>query len=137
MNKLVLSCVLLLASCATPTATTPSPPNSAQTQVLNIDKTLADSINAAVKTAISLRNQNQISAADTTTIENWARAAAILDDQIATELGSPDPWPTQKSKILLLVPGFQIPLTGTINTTLKASLAAVTTTVNLIKAQVQ
>jgi len=136
MKRVLIAC-LLLSSCGNPTVQTPAPPNSPQTQVLNIDKTLADSINAAVKTAISLRNQGQVSAADVNTIENWAKAAAILDDQIATELGSADPWTVQKQKILLLLPGFQIPITGTINQTLAASLAAVTTTVNLIRAQVQ
>ncbi len=140
MKRAVLAVSLLLASCGgnatAPSA--PAPPNSAQTQTLNITKTLADAINAAVKTAISLRNQGQISAADTVLIENWAKSAAILDDQIATELGNTaDPWTVQKAKILLLLPGFQIPLTSTTNQTLAASLAAVSTTVQLIRAQVQ
>ncbi len=138
MKRLLLACALLAGCGGSATApNVPAPPNSAQTQTLNITKTLADAINAAVKTAISLRDQGQITAVDTRTVEDWAKAAAILDDQIATEIGSPDPWPTQKQKILLLLPGLQIPFRGPVNTTLAASLAAVTTTINLIRAQVQ
>ena len=73
---------LFLAGCGASTPTTPVtpvPPNSPQTQALNVDKTLADAISAAVNTAISLRNAGKISQADTATIENWAKSAAILD----------------------------------------------------------
>lgn len=140
MKRLCLALCLsfALAGCGNPpTATTPAPPNSAQTQLLNVTKTLADAINASVRTAISLRNSNQISAADTLAVENWAKAAATLDDQIAAEIGSADPWAVQKQKILLLLPGFQLPITGTTNATLQASLVAVSQTVALIRGGVQ
>ncbi len=116
----------------------PAPPNSPQTQALNLTKTLADSISAAVNTAIQLRNAGTVSAADTTAIENWAHSADLLDKQIVTELANAaDPWPVQKAKILVLLPGFQIPLRGTTATTLQAALAAVSSTVALLRAQVQ
>ena len=140
MTRAVLALALLLTSCggSATAPVTPAPPNSPQTQTLNVTKALADAINAAVKTAITLRDQGQISASDTRTVENWAKSATILDDQIATELGNTsDPWPTQKAKILLLLPGFQFPFGGSTNTTLQAAITAVGTTVNLIRTQVQ
>ena len=131
---------LFLAGCGASTPTTPvtpAPVNSPQTQALNVDKALADAISAAVNTAISLRNAGKISQADTTTIENWAKSAAILDDTIATEIGSADPWATQKTKILAMLPLFKIPGTSTIDTTLQAALAAVSALLTQLQGAVQ
>ena len=138
--KSLLTLVVLLASCggSATAPSTPAPPvvNSPQTQVANIDKTLADAINASVKTAIALRDQVTVSQANVTVIESWATSAATLDDQIATELGSADPWATQKTKILLLLPGLHVPATGGVSATLQVSLAAVETLIAQIQAQV-
>ena len=131
---------LFLAGCGASTPTTPVtpvPPNSPQTQALNVDKTLADAISTAVNTAISLRNAGKISQADTATIENWAKSAAILDDTIATEIGSADPWATQKTKILAMLPLFKIPGTSTVDTTLQAALAAVSALLTQLQGAVQ
>lgn len=99
-----------LISCGNPaTVTTPAPPNSPQTQVLNVTHALADAINGAVKAAIALQGQDMISVADTQTVVNWGKSAAMLDDQIATELGSADTWTIQKQKIVASLAGFKLP----------------------------
>jgi len=134
---LLLSLPVAFVGCGNPTtATTPAPPNSPQTQALNITKTIADSINAAVKTAISLRDSGKLSQANTTAIENWAKSAAVLDDTIATELGSADPWTLQKQKILVMIPAFNIPGSSTMDATIQASLKAVSTLIMQLQAQV-
>ena len=140
MRAAVFTLAIFLAGCGASTPTTPVtpvPPNSPQTQALNVDKTLADAISAAVNTAISLRNAGKISQADTATIENWAKSAAILDDTIATEIGSADPWATQKTKILAMLPLFKIPGTSTVDTTLQAALAAVSALLTQLQGAVQ
>ena len=137
--KLLLCSVLLINGCSssTPVAPTiPIPPNSPQTQAVNITKTLADSINAAVNTAISLRGSGKLSAANTTLIENWASSAAKLDDSIATELSSSDTWAVQEQKILVLIPTFKIPGTSTLDVSMQAAISAVSALLNQLQAQV-
>ena len=138
MKCALLAC-LLLASCggSATAPVTPAPPNSPQTQALNVCKTITDSISAAVNTTIQLRNAGKVSQADTTIIENWAKSAYALDDSITAELTSADAWAIQKQKVLLMLPLFKIPGTSTADTTIQAALAAVTTTVALLKGQVQ
>lgn len=136
MKRLILALGLVLYGCGTPTASTPAPPNSAQTQVLNIDKTLADAINAAVKLSITLRDQGKLSQANNLIIQNWAKSAVKLDDDIATELGSADPWSVQKTKILAMLPGLKVPAVSGLDATMQANLAAVTTIIAQIQAQV-
>ncbi len=137
MKLTILLGFIVLWGCPASTTTTPAPPNSPQTQALNVTKTLADAINAAVKTTIAERNAGKVSQADTTTIENWAKSAAVLDDTIATELGSADPWATQKAKIIAMMPLFRIPGTGTTDVTLQAALAAVSTLLTQLQGVVQ
>lgn len=132
-----LAIALALVGCGTPTANTPPPvQNSPQTQTLNIDKTLADAINGAVKASITLRNQGKMSAANVTLIENWAKSAVILDDQIAAELGSADTWAVQKTKILAMLPQFKVPTVSGLDPTIQADLAAITTIISQIQSQV-
>lgn len=126
MKRLILALALsfALVSCggSNPTTVgTPAPPNSPQTQVLNVTKTLADAINTAVKSTIILRDQGLVSQADAVTVESWAASAATVDDQIATELGSSDSWTIQKQKILLSLVGFKLPLV-TSNPVLQSAL---------------
>jgi|SRR6185312_9198850 len=142
-RKLLLAFALLLPvtliSCGASnpaSTTTPAPPNSPQTQALNITKTLADSINAAVKTAIAMRDQGKISPAVATQVENWAASAAILDDQIATELGSSDSWTIQKQKLLPSLAGFKLPQV-TSDPTLQSALAQVQVLIQQLLTQVQ
>lgn len=132
---------LLLCGCGTPTASTPSPVNSPQTQAINIDKTMADAINSAVKISISLRCATPpaagcIDPGTVILIENWAKSAASLDDQIAAELANSDTWDVQKQKILLLLPKLQIPIISGLNPTAQTALTVVTSLISQIQAQV-
>lgn len=77
--------------------------NSPQTQVAQIDKTIADADQAAVRTVISLRDQGKLSQANTTTIENWLGFVATTDKQIGLILAKPEPWDAQKKEIYTLL----------------------------------
>lgn len=138
MKRALLAVIvgLGLVGCGTPTASTPAPPNSAQTQVLNIDKTLADAINASVKLSIALRDQGKVSQANVMIIQSWAKSAVALDNAIATELGSADPWSVQKTKILAMLPGLKIPAISGLDANMQTSLVAIQTIVAQIQAQV-
>ncbi len=126
------------AGCGNPTsATTPNPPNSPQVQAHNINKALADSINALVKTAISMRDQGKLSSGNTKQIEDWSVSATLVSDKIEMEITSTDPWPVMKQKIVLLLTGFQIPNPSPTESTVQAALAAVKTVLTQLQAQVQ
>lgn len=128
---------LLLCGCGTPTVVTPAPvQNSPQTQSHNINKTFADSINAAVKTAIDMRNQGKLSPAITKQIEDWAVSASLVSDKVEMELASSDMWVVQKQKIIIILTGFQIPNPGPIDSTVQVGLAAVATVLTQLQAQV-
>jgi len=133
-------CALILAlgllGCGTPTVSTPAPPNSPQTALLNIDKTLADAINGAVKAAVLLGNQGKLSRPNVVLIESWSKSAVALDDAIATELGSADPWSVQKTKILALLPGLKVPAISGLDPTIQADLVAIAAILGQIQAQV-
>jgi hypothetical protein len=136
----LLAVVIVLAglvACKPATAVVPPGPNSPQTQVANIDKTLADAVNAAVKTTIALRDQGKVSQANTVVIENWCKAVATADDAIATELGSTDTWAVQKQKILLMVVNQAVPLaTANLDPSLAAALNGVANLISQIQQQV-
>ncbi len=133
--------LLLLVGCGNPPqASTPAPPassNSAQTQVLNADRLLADSINGSVRAAILLRNQGKIDAASVTLIEGWAKSAVAVDDSIATELASADPWATQKVKILAMLPSLKVPAVSGLDPVLATDFATITAIIAQIQAQVK
>ena len=125
------------AGCGNPTTTTtPAPPNSPQVQTHNINKTLADSINALVKTSISMRDQGKLSVGNTKQIEDWAVAATLVSDKIEMEVTSTDPWPVMKQKVLVLLTGFQIPNPSPTESTVQAALAAVKTVLTQLQSQV-
>jgi hypothetical protein len=133
---IALTSPVALVSCGNPaTVTTPAPPNSAQTQTLNATKALADAINGAVKAAVNLNAQGIVSEGDTRTVVNWGKSATVLDDQIATELGSADTWTVQKQKIVASLSGFKLPVV-TSNTALQAALQQALTLVQQIQSQV-
>lgn len=137
---LILALSFALVSCGASnpaTVGTPAPPNSPQTQALNITKAITDAITAAVNTTIRLRDAGKVSQADTTTIENWAKSAYVLDDTITTELTSADAWTLQKQKILVMLPLFKIPGTSTTDTTIQAALAAISAVVSQLQGAVQ
>jgi hypothetical protein len=135
---LVLVITLGLVGCGTPTATTPSPvTNSPQTQAHNINKTLADSINALVKTSIAMRDQGKLSAGNTKQIEDWSVSATLVSDKVEMEIASSDSWPVQKQKIIVLLTGFQIPNPNPTEATVQAALTAVKTVLTQLQAQVQ
>ncbi len=138
-NALPVLLLLLLAACAsnppanTTTPATPSP----QVTVLQADKTLADAANAAVKTAISLRNQGVISNADARTIENYCAVAAKLSDGIATIMQSSTDWPTQRAQVLLLLQNPALPLLpSALSTPAATAIQSVVTLVTQIVSQV-
>lgn len=143
MRKLVLALVLSLGavattSCGTATATTPVPvQNSPQTQVHNINKTFADSVNAAVKTAIAMRDQGKLSQAVTQQIEDWSVAASLVSDKVEMELTSSDTWAVQKQKILLALTGLQIPNPGNVESTVQVALTTVGTVLVQFQMEVQ
>jgi hypothetical protein len=140
MKQLFLALILVSTiSCTSTvpaTVATPAPPNSPQTQVLNIDKTLADAISTVVKTAITLRDSGKLSQANTTIIENWAKSAAAVDDAIATELGSSDLWPVQKQKIFLLLTTVKVPGSSTLDISIQTALSAVSSLITQLQTQV-
>ncbi len=132
-----LAAGLTLTGCGNPpTASTPPPPNSPQVQAHNVNKALADSINAAVKTSIAMRDQGKLSAATTRLIENWAVAASKVSDQIEMEITSTDSWAVQKQKILVLLTGIQIPNPGPVETAIQTALTAVGTLLRQFQMQV-
>ncbi len=137
-SNAILAFVLALGLCAcgTPTASTPAPPNSSQTQVLNIDKTLADAINATVKLTITLRDQGKLSQANVTLIQSWAKTAVAVDDQIATELASSDTWTVQKAKILQMITTIKIPSISGLDPAAQNSLLAAQAIIEQIRMQV-
>lgn len=136
MKTTILILSLLLVSCGNPaTPSVPPPPNSAQTQVLNVTKTLHDAVDAAVRTAISLRDNKVISAADTRTVENWALSVLDLNDKMLAELGSSDSWTVQKQKLVTFLVGFKLPVV-TSNQTLQADLNAIQVIIQQIQGQV-
>jgi len=133
---LVVACIELTA-CHQSAVSTPAPPNSPQTQVLNITKTLADAINAAVRTGITLRDQGTLSQEKNLMLQNWAKSAVMLDDRIATELASGEAWIIQRGKVLALLPGFQLPEIGGVDPQLRAEFALVAQLVGQIQSQVK
>ena len=95
-------------ACRNPgTAVTPAPPPNSRADGSREYKQDAGGRGpSAVKLAIALRNAGTLTQANTAVIETWCKSVQVLDDAIATELGSADAWATQKQKILLLVAGF-------------------------------
>ncbi len=135
----ILAFVLILASCGTPTATTPAPvaPNSPQTTVALTVKTVADSASAGVKTVIALRDQGKLSQANTVTIENWLGFVATTDKQITAILAKSETWAQQKSEILTLLGTVTAPsIVNTIDPAAQVVVAQVMTLVAQIKTQV-
>jgi len=132
-----LACGLAVMPACGPKAVEVSVPNYPQTQALNITKTLADSINAAVKAGIALRDQGKLTQANNLVIQNWAKSAVAFDEQIATELGSSDPWSVQKTKILAMLPGLKVPTISGLDASMAANLTAITALIAQIQGQLQ
>jgi len=134
---LLLSLSVAFVGCGNPTtATTPAPPNSPQTQVINISKTLADAISGAVNASIALRDQGKITPDTNLLIRNWAKSAITLNESIATELGSADTWSVQKAKIYLTLTGFKTPTVSGLDPTIQADFAAIMAIVQQIQTAV-
>ena len=133
----VIALAIALFGCGTPTASTPTPANSPQSTVALTVKTVADAVSTGVDTVIALRNQGKLSAANTTTIENWLAFAATTDKQISAILGNGQPWAAQKAQILVLLGTVTAPqIAGTIDPGAQAVIAQVLTLVNQIRVQV-
>jgi len=128
---------IILTGCPQSTSTTPAPPNSPQTQALNLTRALSDAVNAAVRTGITLRDQGKFSQADNLTLQTWAKSAIALDDQIASALGTGESWTVQRGKVLALLVGFQPPSLGAnIDASLQAALTLVNQLIGQIRGQV-
>jgi hypothetical protein len=111
-SLLILVLAFGLVSCSRSAPSVPPGPNSAQTQALHITQTLADAVNAATRVTVTLNGQAKVSDADTRTVLAWSKSAVALDEQLATELGGADPWPTQRQKIAASLAGFRLPAGG-------------------------
>ena len=103
-HRLVLAPVLalcLLTGCAkNTTAPTPAPVQT----IAQSNKLLADAANTLVTTVITLRNQGKISAADTTTIENWVKTVVVPTSKaIDAEEISGDTWTVMRTKLLAII----------------------------------
>lgn len=135
--KYIIILALILSSCGNPSSpTVPPPPNSSQTQVLNINNSLSDALRLAITTSISLRDQGVIVASDTRSVQDWSLKVLDIKDKIDKELASSDTWEIQKKKILDSLVGFSLPVV-TSNPTLQAILISVQTIVQQIRNQVQ
>ncbi len=126
-----------LVSCGNPTATTPNPPNSPQTTVAQLNNTVADADQAAVKTVIALRDASKLSQANTLTIENWLALVATTDKAIGVILAKPEPWTAQKAEILTLLATVTAPTIATaIDPGASAVIAQIQTLIAQIRVQV-
>jgi hypothetical protein len=110
---LILALAVGLVSCGNPALpTVPPGPNSPQTQALHITQTLADAVNAATRATVTLNGQAKVSDIDTRTVLAWSKSTVSLDEQMASELGSADPWAVQRQKIVASLAGFRLPAGG-------------------------
>lgn len=131
-------CGLLELGCA-PQNSNPAVPLSptAQQQILNADKLLADAVNGAVKAVIALRDQGKVSQADTTFVETYCAVAAKFSDSLDTIVTSSDPWSVQRSKIISLVQTTAFPLVASnVSSGAAALIVQIGVVFNQIKGQV-
>ena len=125
----------LFTGCAKNT-TTSTPPAPQQT-VVNAARAVADGINLAVSTCVSLNQQGKLNAANTNACKSWATLAAHTLDQVFAELSSSDPWATQKTKILTYLATVTAPAVASgIDPAASAQFTAVATLVKQLIAQV-
>lgn len=126
--------------CASATVSTPAPvqPNSPQSTVALLNKSVADTNLAGIKTVITLRDAGKLSQANTRTIQDWQEFIARTNKSIGLILVKPEPWSTQKSEILALLVTVTAPqLVGVIDTQAQAVVSGIMTLVNQIREQVR
>lgn len=134
---LALCLPVALVSCAKPTTSTPAPVNSIQTTVAQLNNTVADADQAAVKTVIALRDAGKLSQANTLTIENWLALVATTNKSIGLILVKPEPWAAQKSEILTLLATTTAPtIAATIDPAASTVIAQIQTLIAQLRAQV-
>lgn len=127
----------LLVSCAHPATSTPAPVNSPQTQAAQINNTVADADQAAIKTIIALRDAGKLSQANTVAIENWLALVATTNKAIGVILAKPEPWTAQKAEILTLLATVTAPIIATtIDPGASAVIAQIQTLIAQIRVQV-
>lgn len=141
LAALALACALSLTAVSTTgcshASTTETQPNSPQTTVAQLNKTVADTNLEAVKTVIALRNAGKISQANTTTIENWLGFVATTNKSIGLILVKAEPWSQQKAEILTLLGTVTAPaLAANIDPGAQAIVAQIMTLIAQIKVQV-
>lgn len=134
---LALCLPVALISCAKATTSTPAPVNSPQTTVAQLNNTVADADQAAVKTVIALRDAGKLSQANTTIIENWLGLVATTNKPIGLILAKPEAWAAQKAEILTLLATVTAPtIATTIDPGASAVIAQIQTLIAQIRAQV-
>jgi hypothetical protein len=138
LKTCIVILALLLVSCSTPQKViTPTPPNSPQTTVAQLNNTVADADQAAAKTVIALRDAGKLSAANTIAIENWLGFVASTNKSIGLILVKPEPWSTQKTEILTLLATVTAPaIATTIDPGAQAVVTQIMTLVAQLRAQV-
>lgn len=141
MKRLLIAVALCLpialVSCAKATTSTPTPPNSPQTTVAQINNTVADADQAGVKTVIALRDAGKLSQANTATIETYLALVATTNKSIGLILAKPEPWTAQRAEILTLLATVTAPTIATaIDPGASAVIAQIQTLIAQIRAQV-
>jgi len=126
-----------LISCGTPTVQTPSPPNSPQTTVATLVKTVADTNLAGIRTVITLRDGGKITQAAAKTIQDWQAFIATTDKQIGLILAKSEPWSDQKREIVVLLGTVTAPALATnIDPGAQAVVSQIMTLIAQIRVQV-
>ena len=132
---LALTCPFVLDSCGH--ATVGTQPNSPQTTVAQLNKTVADANLAGVKTVIGLRDSGKITQAVTDNIENYLALVATTSKSIGVILQKPEAWTAQKAEILTLLATVTAPtIATTIDPGAQAVVTQIVTLLNQIKTQV-
>ena len=138
MVKFLFSIVLalVLAGCAPQATVTPPSTPTPQVTVLQADRTLADALNATVKTVISLRDRGMITQAETRLVESYCQVAAQYSDEVATVMSTGD-WTTQKSQLQAVTKATVFPvLTQKLGTTASSAIQQIIALVTQIVQQV-
>ena len=131
----LLLLTLVLVGCPKATVTPPAAPTP-QVTVLQADRTLADAVNATVKTVISLRDRGIITQAETRLVESYCQVAAQYSDEVATVMSTGD-WTTQKSQLQAVTKATVFPvLTEKLGTTASSAIQQIVVLVTQIVQQV-
>ena len=109
-NRKLTLCVIALAlvcltgcPASTPSTSTPAAPTPPQITVANAVNALVSGVDGVVNSAIAARNAGKMDPSDVAAIESYCKVVLLTAKQVDADLRSPDPWASQKVKILTLV----------------------------------